>query len=143
MALVRWDPFRELSSLRRRMDRLMEDFFEREELPGGWSPDIDVSETAEEYIVKADIPGIDEKDLNVTLSGDNLIIKGERKEEKEEKGRHFHRVERRYGGFQRSLPIPVPVDPNRVSAEYSNGVLEVHLPKTAEAKPREIRINVK
>lgn len=144
MDLIRWEPFKELSSIRRQMDRLLDTFFEREETPAGiWAPDIDVSENSEEFIVKADIPGISEKDLSVTLSGDNLIIKGERKEEKEEKGKHFHRVERRYGSFQRSIPIPVAVDSEKIKAEYSNGVLEIHLPKTAEAKPKEIKISVK
>ena len=144
MDLIRWEPFKELSSIRRQMDRLLDTLFEREEGPAGiWAPEIDVSENSEEFVVKADIPGISEKDLSVTLSGDNLIIKGERKEEKEEKGKHFHRVERRYGSFQRSIPIPVAVDPDKIKAEYSNGVLEIHLPKTAEAKPKEIKISVK
>ena len=90
MDLIRWEPFKELSSIRRQMDRLLDTFFEREEGPAGiWAPEVDVSETSEEFIVKADIPGINEKDLSVTLSGDNLIIKGERKEEKEEKGKHL------------------------------------------------------
>lgn len=144
MDLIRWEPFKELSSIRRQMDRLLDTLFEREEGPASiWAPEIDVSENSEEFVVKADIPGISEKDLSVTLSGDNLIIKGERKEEKEEKGKHFHRVERRYGSFQRSIPIPVAVDPDKIKAEYSNGVLEIHLPKTAEAKPKEIKISVK
>ena len=144
MDLIRWEPFKELSSIRRQMDRLLDTFFEREEAPAGiWAPEIDVSENSDEFVVKADIPGINEKDLSVTLSGDNLIIKGERKEEKEEKGKHFHRVERRYGSFQRSIPLPVAVDSDKIKAEYSNGVLEIHLPKTAEAKPKEIKISVK
>jgi HSP20 family protein len=144
MDLIRWEPFKELSSIRRQMDRLLDTFFEREEAPAGiWAPEIDVSENSDEFVVKADIPGINEKDLSVILSGDNLIIKGERKEEKEEKGKHFHRVERRYGSFQRSIPLPVAVDSDKIKAEYSNGVLEIHLPKTAEAKPKEIKISVK
>jgi HSP20 family protein len=144
MDLIKWEPFRELSSIRRQMDRLWDSFFEREEAPAGlWAPEIDISETPEEILVKADVPGIDQKDLSVTLSGDNLTIKGERKEEKEENGKHFHRVERRYGGFHRSVPLPVSVDATKISAEYNNGVLEIHLPKTAESKPKEIKINVK
>ncbi|MFW6180634.1 MAG: Hsp20/alpha crystallin family protein [Spirochaetota bacterium] len=143
--LMRWEPMRELSSLRDRMDQLMDRFLGGWELPAmeGWAPAIDVTETDQEIVVKADIPGIDQKDLEVTLSGDNLVIKGERKEEKEEKGRHFHRVERRYGGFQRAIPLPAVVDADKIKADYENGVLEVHLPKTEEARQRKIKINVK
>jgi HSP20 family protein len=142
--LMKWEPMRELSSLRDRMDRLMDRFLGGWELFGeGWAPAIDVTETDQEIVVKADVPGIDQKDLEVTLSGDSLVIKGERREEKEEKGKHFHRVERRYGGFQRAIPVTAAVDANNIKAEYENGVLEVHLPKTEDAGRRKIRINVK
>jgi len=144
MDLIKWRPFRELSSMRREIDRIMDRFFDTDRITEGmWLPDVDVSETPEEIVVKADIPGIDEKDLSVTLSGDNLIIKGERKEEKEEKGKHFHRIERSYGSFQRSIPLPVAVETDKIDATYNNGVLEIHLPKTAEAKPKQIKISVK
>jgi HSP20 family protein len=144
MNLVRWEPFKELSSIRGQMDRLLESFFKRgETMDGLWTPSIDFSETTDEFVIKADIPGLEEKDLSVTLSGNNLLIKGERKEEKEDKGKHYHKVERSYGSFQRSIPLPDVVDADRISADYQNGVLEVHLPKTASAKPKEIKISTK
>jgi HSP20 family protein len=141
MDVIKWDPFRELSVMRDQMDRLMSPFFrgcasERE----FWAPDLDVSETEEEILVKADLPGIDEKDLSISLSGTNLLIKGEKKEEKEEKGKHFHRIERSFGSFQRTVALPVAVDSSRVRAEYNKGVLEVHLPKKPEAKPQQIPV---
>jgi len=143
MDLIKWRPFRELNTMRRELDRIMDRFFESDRITEGmWLPEVDVSETPDEVVVKADVPGINEKDLSVTLSSDNLIIKGERKEEKEEKGKHFHRVERSYGSFQRSITLPVAVDTSKVNATYTNGVLEVHLPKTAESKPKEIKISV-
>ncbi|UCB47523.1 MAG: Hsp20/alpha crystallin family protein [Spirochaetota bacterium] len=123
------------------MDNLFESFFGRERA-GRWCVDVDVTETPEEIQVKADVPGIDKKDISITLSGDNLMIKGERKEEKEEKTKHSHRIERRCGSFQRILPVPVAVDSSKISAEYKDGVLTVHLPKKAEAKPKEIPIKV-
>ena len=146
MDLIKWRPFRELNLMRREIDRLMDRFFDFDkelfdtEL---WAPEIDISETEDEYVVKADIPGINEKDLSVTLSGGNLTIKGERKEEKEEKKKHFHRIERRYGSFQRTIALPGEVDENKITAEYKDGVLEIHLPKTEKSKPKEIKVEVK
>jgi HSP20 family protein len=144
MALVKWDPMAEMVSLRRQMDRLMESvwgeepFWAREKK---WVPAFDLIEGKDEIIVQVDIPGMDEKDLSVSLSGDNLIIKGERKEEKEEKDKHYHRKERRHGSFQRIVTLPVTVDAKKISAEYHNGVLKVHLPKKEEVKPKEIPIS--
>ncbi len=143
MDLIRWDPFRELSTMRDQMDRVMDSFFRGGSPRGdGWAPDLDISETEEEILVKADLPGLEEKDLSISLSGTSLLIKGERKDEKEEKGKHFHRIERSYGSFQRSVDLPAAVDANSIRAEYSKGVLEIHLPKKPEVKPRQIPINV-
>lgn len=145
MAIVKWEPLGELTTLRRQMDRLMESFFGREPLVferEKWIPAVDVAETENEVVVKVEVPGIDEKDLSVTLSGDNLMIKGERKSEKEEKSKHFHRIERSCGSFQRVIGLPVSVDPEKIKANYVKGVLEVHLPKKAELKPKEIPIKV-
>lgn len=146
MEIMKWEPFRELSSLRREMDRLFDSFLGREPAAIGerlWAPVVDVSETPEEVLVKAELPGIDEKDLSVSLSGDNLMIKGERKAEKEEKDKHFHRIERSYGAFQRVITIPASADPDKIKAEYNKGVLEIHLPKKAEAVPKKIPISTK
>ena len=142
MDVVKWDPFRELSVMRDQMDRLTGFFFRGNRLSGdAWAPDLDVSETDEEILVKADLPGIDEKDLSVSLSGTNLLIKGDKKEEKEEKGKQFHRIERSFGSFQRTVALPVAVDSSRIKAEFSKGVLEVHLPKKPEVKPQQIPVS--
>jgi len=142
MDVIKWEPFKDLSTMRDQMDRLMGSFFRGNPLSGdSWAPDLDVSETDDEVLVKADLPGVDEKDLSVSLSGTNLLIKGEKKEEKEEKGKHFHRIERSYGSFQRTVALPVAVDASRIRAEYNKGVLEVHLPKKPEVKPQQIPVS--
>jgi len=145
MDLIKWEPFGELLSLRQQMDRLFESFTAQEPVSiseSRWAPSIDVAETNEEILVKAELPGIDKKDVSAMLSGDNLIIKGERQSEKEEKDKHFHRVERSYGAFNRVIPLPVSVDQDKIKCDFSKGVLEVHLPKKPGAKPKEISINV-
>jgi len=145
MELTKWEPLFELNSLNRQMDRFWKSFFGRELrefYEERFTPYLDVAENNNEVLVKVDIPGIDEKDLSVKLSGDNLTIKGERKEEKEEKEKHFHRIERSYGNFQRVIALPVSIAETKISAEYKNGVLEIHLPKKAEAKPKEIPVKI-
>lgn len=145
MAIVKWEPLGELSTLRRQMDHLMESFFGREPLGyerERWIPAVDVAETKDEIVVKVEAPDMDEKDISVTLSGENLMIKGERKSEKEEKDKHFHRIERCFGSFQRVITLPVSVDQEKIKANYKKGVLDIHLPKKAEAKPKEIPIKV-
>jgi HSP20 family protein len=147
MDLMKWEPLSgELSSFRRQIDRLFDSFFGRES--SLWpekrmAPLVDVAETAEEITIKAELPGMEEKDVSVSLSGENLIIKGERKGEKEDKNKTFHRMERWYGSFERVVPMPVSVDPEKIKAEYKKGVLEIHLPKKPEVKPKQIPITVK
>jgi HSP20 family protein len=147
MDITKWDPFGgELSSFRRQVDRLFDSFFGRE--PSLWPreraiPPIDVIETAEELVIKAEIPDVDEKDVSLSLSGENLIIRGERKVEKEEKDKHIHRMERWCGSFERVVALPVSVDQDEISAQYKKGVLEIRLPKKPEVKPRRIPITVK
>jgi len=150
MALMTWDPIGEMTVFRQQMDRLIESFFGRRfstippAMPTeGWAPDIDVSETKEEIQVKMDAPGMEQKDISISLSGDNLIVKGERKSEKEEKEKHFLRVERNRGAFQKVIWLPVSVDAGKITAEMDRGVLSIHLPKKAEAKLKEIPIAVK
>jgi HSP20 family protein len=117
-----------------------EPFWAREKM---WTPAFDLVEGKNEIVVQVNIPGMDEKDLSVSLFGNNLIVMGERKEEKEEKDKekHYHCKERRTGSFQRIITLPVTVDSKKISAEYTNGVLKVHLPKKEEVKPKEISIN--
>ena len=144
MRVIKYDPVREMQSLQDRMNSWLSSFAE----PAAWwddrtfSPSCDVKETENEISVKMDIPGIEEKELSLTLSGDNLIIKGERQSEKDDKKGHFHRMERFYGAFERVLPLPLAVDKNKINAEYKKGVLEVHLPKVPEVKPKAIPIKV-
>ena len=145
MEITKWEPLNELASIRSQMERLWESFLGRESRDfynEGFTTCLDVAESKDEVHVKVDVPGIDEKDFSVSLSGDNLIIKGERKEEKEEKEKHYHRIERRHGNFQRVIALPVSVNAEKINAEYKNGVLEIHLPKKAEAKPKEIPIKI-
>jgi len=145
--LVRWEPFRELISLREAMDRLFEESFVR---PFGWlAPTgvetlaIDMYETPENIVVKASIPGVNPEDIDVSISGDVLTIKGEVKEEKEVKEENYIRRERRYGSFCRSVALPVQVDANKAKAEYENGVLTLTLPKAEAVKPKVIKVKAK
>lgn len=136
MALVRWDPFHELEDMAERLNRV----FSRPALrtTGGketltvadWIPTVDISETDDEYLIKAELPEVNKEDVKVTVEDGVLTLQGERRQEKEEKGKKFHRVERSYGSFVRSFTLPESVDENRVKAEYKDGVLSLHLPKT-------------
>jgi len=143
--IMEWRPFREVSKLRREMDRLWEDYFG----PGRkalrpmemeWIPSVDVSETEDKVVVKAEVPGMDAKDIDISLSGDMLTIKGEKKAETEEKGENFHLLERSYGSFSRSLRLPVGVEAEKIEAAYKQGVLTITCPKKEEVKTKAIEI---
>ena len=142
--LTPWKPAHELSSLRREMDKLFEDFFGESNsfLPeaGKWVPAVDVSETDKNVIVKAEVPGMDTKDIEVTMQGDLLVIKGEKKEEQEEKKENFHRIERRRGTFARAIKMPVAVDADKITAKYKKGILTVTLPKKEEGRAKQIEV---
>lgn len=145
MELSRWSPL-SLSTFRGELDNLFESFLRREPLfttNGGWSPALDVAETPEEIVVTAELPGVDEKDVSVSVTGNHLIIKGERKKEEEKKEKHFHRMERSYGRFERMIAVPATVDTGKISAEFTKGVLEVHLPKNPKEMPKEIKVKAK
>jgi HSP20 family protein len=139
-------PFREFERMRRDMDRLWESFFERgvprPDDEGEWLPSLDVAETKDEIVVKAEVPGMDPKDIDISLSDGLLTIKGEKKQEREEKEEDYHLVERSYGTFTRSVRLPKEVKRDKISASYKNGVLRVTLPKSEEAKQKEIKIKV-
>ncbi len=141
-----WRPFRDLERMRREMDRLWDSFFERRparvEEVSEWLPSLDVSETKNEFVVKAELPGIDPKDIDISLTNDILTIKGEKKQEKEEKEENYHLIERSYGSFTRSVRVPGQVQSDKINATFKNGVLKVTLPKTEEAKKKEIKIKV-
>ena len=148
MELMPWRPFGgELSSLRREMDSLWNRFFGEtpslRRLGEEWSPSVDVSETKDNFVVKAELPGLEAKDVDVSISGEVITIKGEKKKEEEEKDEHHHYVERYYGSFQRSFRLPTNVKPDKIEASFEKGVLKVTLPKVEEAKKKKIEVKVK
>jgi HSP20 family protein len=145
--ITRWDPFREFSTLQDRMNRLFQDSFGREGREEALSttsfaPPVDVYEDEHNITLKIEVPGIDEKDIDVRVENNNLTVYGERKFEKEEKQENYRRVERQYGSFARSFTLPSTVDADRISADYDKGVLKISLAKKAEAKPKQIKVNI-
>src|SRR5512142_920843 len=147
MTLVtRWDPLRDVSSLQERMNRLFSDelgaITQDEALTGAFVPPVDVYEDENSIQVRLEVPGIDEKDIDIRLENNVLTIRGERKFEKDEKEENFHRVERRYGSFTRSFTLPSTVNSEDVQADYDKGVLKIRLAKRAEAKPKQIKVNL-
>ena len=144
--LTRWEPFREFTTLQDRMNRLFRDSFgdSREEAltTTTFAPAVDVYEDEHNVTLKFEVPGIEEKDIDVRIENNTLTVHGERKFEKEEKEENFRRVERQYGSFTRSFTLPNTVDTDSVSANYDKGVLKIKLAKKAEAKPKQIKVNV-
>jgi HSP20 family protein len=142
--LTSWRPARELGKMRSETDRLWDTFFEgRPKVrTGEWFPTLDVSETKNDLVVKVELPGMDPKDIDISLSDGHLIIKGEKKQEREEKEEDYHFIERSYGTFTRSVELPKEVKHDKINASYKNGVLKVVLPKSDEAKKKEVKIKV-
>ncbi len=144
MEMVPWKPFRELGRLRDEMDRLWEDFFgERRFFAPSerkYHPSLDVTESKDELIVTAEISGMDAKDLDISVSDGILTIKGEKKQEREEKEENYHLMERRYGTFSRTVRLPAEIDVEKVDATYNQGILKIVLPKKEEAKPKQIEV---
>ncbi|MGC2195002.1 MAG: Hsp20/alpha crystallin family protein [Terriglobales bacterium] len=142
--ITRWDPFREFSTLQDRMNRLFRETQGPEEAltTSSFAPPVDVYEDEHNVSLKIEVPGIDEKDIDVRIENNVLTVHGERKFEKEEKEENFRRVERQYGSFTRTFTLPTTVDAEKVSANYDKGILKIALPKKAEAKPKQIKVNV-
>ena len=145
MAVMRWDPFRELNTLQDRMNRLFEEANRgwRSDDPSSttsWSPAVDIYETQNEIVVKAELPGMERKDIELSLENNVLTLKGNRQFEKEAKDENYHRIERSYGTFSRSFSIPAVVDESRIAADHRDGVLTITLPKTQKAKAKQIAI---
>jgi HSP20 family protein len=144
--LTRWDPYREFATLQDRMNRLLREPFGdgREEAltTSTFAPAVDVYEDEHNVTLKIEVPGIDEKDIDVRIENNTLTVHGERKFEKEEKEENYRRVERQYGSFTRSFTLPNTVETDNVSANYEKGVLKIKLAKKAEAKPKQIKVNV-
>jgi HSP20 family protein len=148
--LTRWEPLREFSIMQDRMNR-MNRLFRESYSPEGpeealtttsFAPPVDIYEDEHTITLKLEVPGIDEKDIDVRIEGNTLTVHGERKIEMEEKEENFRRVERQYGSFTRSFTLPSSVDPGQVNAHYDKGVLKINLAKKAEAKPKQIKVNV-
>ncbi|HEV2775640.1 MAG TPA: Hsp20/alpha crystallin family protein [Solirubrobacteraceae bacterium] len=150
MALVRWDPLRDIDSLQGEMNRLFSTFFDtptgRGANGGGaarrWIPAMDLIEAGEHFVLKADLPGMTEDDVKIELENNVLTISGERKAELEEKHEGYYRLERTSGAFARSLTLPEGVDAGAVTASFDNGVLEVRIPKPEQAMPKRVQIAV-
>ena len=145
MTIVRWEPFRELSSLQTEMNRLFNAAFDTSSPGSGtsnrrWTPAMDLLETDEQFVLRADLPGMTEADVSVELEDNVLTVSGERKTEREEQREGFYRMERAFGSFSRSLTLPKGVDAEAVNAQFDRGVLEVRIPKPEQRKPRRISI---
>ena len=147
MALARWTPARDITSIRDEMNRLLNEFMGRGTgkegtwSAGAWMPPVDIYENDDALVVKAELPGFSKEDITVELKDNTLMLKGERKRETEVKEGDYHRMERTYGAFQRSFALPTTVDQQKVTAAYKDGVLELSLPKVEAAKPKRVAIS--
>jgi len=145
MSITRWDPFRHLTTWQDQMNRFFETglrFQPEESALTTWAPSVDIFETENELVFKADLPEVNEKDIDVRIENNMLTIRGERKFEQKVKEENYLRMERSYGSFTRSFSLPATVNTEAIKAEYKDGVLTVAVPKRAEAKPKQVKINV-
>ena len=148
MAIVRWEPLREFASIQNEMNRLFGTVFDAPATGGNgntlrrWMPAMDLVETDDRFVLRADLPGLSESDVNIEVEDNVLTVSGERKAEHETTKEGYHRVERAFGGFSRSLTLPEGVDAGAVEATFDRGVLEVRIPKPEQRKPRKISIGV-
>ncbi len=148
MTLVRWRPARELMSIHEARDHMFGDFFGTNPDRGDrvldtvWNPYVDIAETDNEIIVSAELPGVGKDDVKISIQDDTLVLRGEKRQEKDEKKENYHRVERSYGAFQRTIGLPVSADSGKIKAKFKDGVLKINLPKKEEAKLKEIPISV-
>ncbi len=148
MAIVRWDPFRDLITIQDRMNKLFEQTLARTRgadetvTPAAWSPSVDIYETADAIVLTAELPGLQKEDIEIQLQDSTLTLKGERKFEREVKDENYLRIERSYGAFQRSFSLPTVVQQDEIKAVFKDGVLEVTMPKAEEAKPKQVKVEV-
>ncbi|MFC2169781.1 Hsp20/alpha crystallin family protein [Acidobacteriota bacterium] len=145
MAVIRWDPFKDLITLREKMNRLFEETYsyrgeDKELVSSTWSPSVDIYETEHELVLSAEVPGISDKDIEIKIEDNTLTLKGERTLEKETQEENYHRLERAYGSFYRSFTLPHYINQENIKAEHEKGVLKIHMPKKPELKPRNIKI---
>ena len=148
MGIIRWDPFREMSALQERMNRLLADFRtrtplgEEEMAQGAWVPAVDIYETKDSIVLNVELPGVTKEDIALEVKDGTLTIKGEKKLEKDVKEENYHRLERTYGSFMRAFTLPSMVQQDKVKARFKDGILEIQIPKAEEAKPKQIRVEV-
>ena len=151
MAIVRWEPFRNLVSLQDRMNRIFDDAARGARRPdedddwalgGSWAPAVDIFEKDGNIVLKAELPGVEVKDVDIRVENNTLSLRGERKLENEVTRENYHRVERAYGSFARSFTLPNVVDTEKIKAEFKDGVLQLTLPKRDEAKPKQIQVSI-
>ena len=143
MAIVRWDPWRDLLSMHDRVNRMLADAPARwgsDEDFGAWAPPVDIFEKGDSLVIRAEMPGVDRNDIDVRIENGVLMLKGERKHEEDVQERNAYRMERSYGSFTRSFGLPTTVDASKISAHLKDGVLELMLPKAEEAKPKRVTI---
>jgi len=154
MALVRWNPARELTAwpsglfgLQREMNNMFDSFFrgpqDEDTSLSAWTPAVDIAEHDDAYTVKMELPGVNKDEVKITLESNILTIRGEKKHEKDTKKENYHRIERIYGSFERSFTLPTTVKSDKIDAAYNNGVLQITLPKAEEAKPKQIEVKAK
>jgi HSP20 family protein len=144
MPLIRWQPFHEMESLRRQMDQLFDDFagMRRETSSTTWSPAIELKDENDHLVLRAEIPGVEGKDLDIQVAREAVAITGEHRYEKKTEEKGFYRSEFRYGSFQRTIPLPVPVENDKVQAEFKNGILTLTLPKAEEVRRKVFKVNL-
>jgi len=150
MAIVRFEPFRDLVSIQDRMNRIFDEAFrgatrgseDEWALGGSWAPAVDIFEQEGNIVLKAELPGVDPKDVDIRIENGTLTLRGERHFDDDVKRDNYHRVERSYGAFARSFSLPNVVEVDKIKAEYRDGVLRVTLPKKEEAKPKQISVSV-
>ncbi len=145
MAIIRWDPFRDLITIREKMNPLFEEAVisrgeEKDLVSSSWTPTVDIFETENELVLSAEVPGINEKDIEIKIEDNTLTLRGERKFENETKEENYHRIERAYGSFFRSFSLPLYINQDIIKAEHLNGVLKIIMPKKPELKPRKVKI---
>lgn len=145
MTIVRWAPFRDMLNIQDEMNRLFNTYFAKssdKEEGMVWHPFVDISESNNEITVTAEVPGMTKEDIKVSIQDNVLTLSGEKKQEKQGKGKNYHRIERAFGVFERSFSLPVSVQSDKVKAAYKDGILTITLPKSEEAKPKEISVSV-
>ena len=147
MAIVRWDPFRELNAVQERMNRLLGDVYRAADddvmRRGAWTPPVDIYDSGnQQLVIKAELPDVNKDDIEITVENNTLTLRGEKKMDSSVKEENCHRIERAYGVFSRSFSLPATVDTSKVSADYKNGVLTISLPIREEAKPKQIQVQV-